>query len=87
VFGLLLSFGVCFQLPVLVVLLNQLGWVTLARLKKSRAMVVLGAAVVGMLLTPPDVISQLILGGVLVLLYELGLWATVGLRCLQHRKK
>jgi sec-independent protein translocase protein TatC len=59
--GMLLAFGLAFQVPIAIVILVWTGLVTRASLKKSRPYVFLGAFVVGMILTPPDVFSQTLL--------------------------
>lgn len=70
-----LCFGVTFEVPIVVVLLVRMGFVTLAKLKEVRPYVVVGAFIVAAVVTPPDIVSQLILAVPLVLLYEVGLIA------------
>lgn len=69
-----LAFGVTFEVPVVVVALVQVGIVELERLKQWRPYMIVGAFVVAAILTPPDVISQLLMAVPLCLLYELGLF-------------
>jgi sec-independent protein translocase protein TatC len=69
----LFGFGVAFLLPVLLMLLERAGIVTRAQLKAGRRYAVVGAFAVAAVLTPPDVVSQLMLAVPLVLLYELAL--------------
>jgi sec-independent protein translocase protein TatC len=69
----ILAFGVCFQLPVLLLLLNRAGLVTRQQLKGIRRYMVVAAFALAAILTPPDVISQLMLGIPLILLYEVSL--------------
>lgn len=69
----ILAFGVCFQLPVLLLLLNRAGLVTREQLKGLRRYMVVGAFVLAAILTPPDVVSQFLLGIPLILLYEVSL--------------
>ncbi|MGF7170439.1 sec-independent protein translocase protein TatC [Sphingobium xanthum] len=71
----ILAFGISFLLPVLVMLLNRAGIVSRAQLIGARRYVIVGAVVVAAVLTPPDVISQLMLAIPLCLLYELALIA------------
>lgn len=78
---MLLLFGLCFQLPLFTVLLVRLNWVQLSRLKELRPYVIVGAFIIGMLLTPPDVMSQLMLALPLCLLYELGLFLAAISNC------
>jgi sec-independent protein translocase protein TatC len=68
-----LAFGVTFEVPVVVVVLVRMGMVSLAKLKEIRPYVVVGAFVVSAVVTPPDILSQLLLATPMVLLYELGL--------------
>ena len=70
---MLLLFGLCFQVPLVCVLLVKTGLMDIAALKKARPYWIVAAFIVGMLLTPPDVLSQLMLAIPLCLLYELGL--------------
>ncbi len=74
VLKLLFAFGFAFQVPVVVVLLTQLGVVTAEKLVQMRPYVIVGAFIVGMLLTPPDVISQILLALPIWLLFELSVW-------------
>jgi sec-independent protein translocase protein TatC len=67
------AFGLAFEVPIATVLVVWTGLTTAERLGKARAYVFLGAFVVGMLLTPPDVISQTLLAVPIYLLYELGI--------------
>tara|TARA_R110001606_G_scaffold109151_2_gene234669 strand:- start:334 stop:1110 length:777 start_codon:yes stop_codon:yes gene_type:complete len=69
----ILAFGVCFQLPVLLLLLNRAGIVSRQQLKGMRRYMIVGAFAVAAILTPPDVVSQLMLGIPLVMLYEVSL--------------
>jgi len=70
-----LAFGISFLLPVLVMLLNRAGIVSRAQLAGARRYVIVGAVALAAVLTPPDVISQLMLAIPLCLLYELSLIA------------
>jgi sec-independent protein translocase protein TatC len=67
------AFGLAFEVPIATVLVVWTGLTTPEKLGKARAYVFLGAFVVGMLLTPPDVISQTLLAVPVYLLYELGI--------------
>ena len=68
-----LVFGMAFETPIATVLLVASGITSVEKLGKARPYVFLGAFVVGMLLTPPDVISQTLLAVPVYLLYELGI--------------
>lgn len=70
-----LAFGFSFEVPVAVVILVLLGWVEVAQLREARGYVVVGAFVVAAIITPPDVISQLMLAIPMCLLYEAGIIA------------
>ena len=69
-----LVFGFAFETPIATVLLVMTGLTTADKLRKARPYVFLGAFVIGMLLTPPDVISQTMLAVPVYLLYELGIF-------------
>jgi sec-independent protein translocase protein TatC len=68
-----LAFGITFEVPVVVVVLVRMGIVTLAKLRESRPYVIVGAFIIAAIVTPPDVLSQLLLAIPMILLYELGL--------------
>ncbi|MFP5382533.1 MAG: twin-arginine translocase subunit TatC [Gammaproteobacteria bacterium] len=70
---LFLAFGIAFETPVVVTLLVAMGMTSTESLRKSRPYVIVAAFVVGMLLTPPDVISQLLMAIPICLLFEAGL--------------
>lgn len=71
---LLIGFGLAFELPVVVLALGRLGLVTSTWLREKRRHAIVAALVVGMLLTPPDVPSQLMMAVPLILLYEVCIW-------------
>ena len=72
---LFLAFGLAFELPVALVILVLLGWVTPAQLREGRGYAVVGIFVIAAIVTPPDVISQLMLAIPMCLLYEAGILA------------
>ena len=72
---LFLAFGLSFELPVALVILALLGWVTPTQLREGRGYAIVGVFVVAAVLTPPDVISQLMLAVPMCLLYEAGIIA------------
>jgi len=67
------AFGLAFEVPVATVLIVWTGLTTPEKLGKARPYVFLGAFIMGMFLTPPDVISQTLLAVPVYLLYELGI--------------
>jgi len=69
------GFGISFLLPVLLMLLERAGIVTLEQLKSARRYAIVGAFTIAAVLTPPDVVSQLLLAIPLCILYELALIA------------
>jgi sec-independent protein translocase protein TatC len=71
----LFGFGVAFLLPVLLMLLERVGILTLAQLKAGRRYAVVGIAVVSAVLTPPDIMSQILLLVPMYLLYEMAILA------------
>lgn len=71
----LFGFGVAFLLPVLLMLLERVGILTLAQLKAGRRYAVVGIAVVSAVLTPPDIMSQILLLVPMYFLYEMAILA------------
>ena len=70
----IVAFGLCFQLPVLLTLMGKAGLVSAAGLKTVRKYAVVGILVLAALVTPPDVITQIILFVVVYGLYEVSIW-------------
>jgi sec-independent protein translocase protein TatC len=71
---LLLAFGLCFQLPVILALLGMAGIVSSALLASGRRYAIVGVFVVAAILTPPDPFSMMSLAIPGVLLYEISIW-------------
>ena len=71
-----LAFGISFELPVALVILVLLGWVTPRQLSEWRGYAIVGIFIVAAVITPPDVISQLLLAIPMCLLYEAGILAS-----------
>ena len=69
------AFGLAFEVPVVVVVLARMGFVTVQKLKDFRGYFVVLAFIIAAIVTPPDVVSQLALAIPMCLLYELGIWA------------
>ncbi|MEC4726145.1 twin-arginine translocase subunit TatC [Shewanella sp. D64] len=72
---LFFAFGLAFEIPIAVILLCWAGVTTPEELKAKRPYIVVGAFVIGMLLTPPDIISQTMLAVPMLILFEVGLIA------------
>ena len=68
------AFGVAFEVPIATILLIMFGATTAERLKKNRAYIIIGSFALGMILTPPDVISQILIAIPIWLLFEVGLF-------------
>ncbi|MFI8719637.1 twin-arginine translocase subunit TatC [Stenotrophomonas sp. NPDC077464] len=76
VLAIFFAFGSSFELPVAMVILTLLGWITPQQFKEGRGYAIVGIFVLAAVLTPPDVVSQLMLAIPMCLLYELGIHAS-----------
>ncbi|EGR8991439.1 twin-arginine translocase subunit TatC [Vibrio vulnificus] len=74
VLALFLAFGIAFEVPVAIILLCWTGATDPKSLSEKRPYIIVGAFIVGMLLTPPDMISQTLLAIPMCLLFEIGLF-------------
>jgi sec-independent protein translocase protein TatC len=72
VLKLFFAFGLSFEIPVAIVLMCWTGITSAQQLKKKRPYVIVGVFIIGMLLTPPDIISQILLAFPMWLLFEIG---------------
>jgi len=72
--SLFFAFGVAFEVPVAIVLLSRMGVISAEGIAKQRPYFILGAFVLGMLMTPPDPFSQVMLALPVCLLFEVGLF-------------
>ena len=70
VMHLLIGFGLAFELPLILILLGRMGFVTTQQLRSHRRHIFIGILVLAMMLTPPDIITQLQMAIPLYLLYE-----------------
>ncbi len=82
--ALILAFGLCFQLPVIMTLLGLAGIVSSKLMAEGRRYAIVAVVVVAAIVTPPDPISQLMLAVPLVLLYEISIWCV---RLIELRRK
>ena len=73
VLTLFFAFGVCFEVPIFTIVAVWSGFTTIESLVEKRPYVVVGAFIIGMFLTPPDVLSQTLLAVPMWLLFEIGL--------------
>ncbi|MFT5259601.1 MAG: sec-independent protein translocase protein TatC [Saprospiraceae bacterium] len=76
VIKLFFAFGLAFEVPVATVILVKMGISTPDKLAEKRPYIIIGAFILGMLLTPPDIFSQTLLAIPVWLLFELGLFAS-----------
>ncbi len=73
VLKLFFAFGVAFEVPIATIILVVIGWTTPDKLTEKRAYIIVGAFIIGMLLTPPDIVSQVMLAIPMWLLFEIGI--------------
>jgi sec-independent protein translocase protein TatC len=76
VLALFFGFGLAFEVPIATIILVAIGITTPQKLSEKRPFVIVGAFILGMLLTPPDVISQVLLALPVWVLFEVGLIAS-----------
>lgn len=74
VLTLFFAFGIAFEVPIAIIILVSMGMTTPDKLVEKRPYIIVGAFCVGMLLTPPDVISQTLLALPMLILFELGVF-------------
>ncbi len=74
VITMFLAFGITFEIPIVVIILVRAGVVSVQKLKDARPYFIVGAFVVAAIVTPPDVLSQLMLAVPMCLLYEAGIF-------------
>ena len=74
VLKLFFAFGITFEIPVAVILLVKMGLTTQESLRAKRPYIIVGVFIIGMLLTPPDIISQTLLAIPMWALYEVGVY-------------
>ena len=76
VLALFFGFGLAFEVPIATIILVAIGFTTPAKLAEKRPYIVVAAFIVGMFLTPPDVISQVLLAIPIWILFEAGVFAS-----------
>jgi len=76
VLALFFGFGLAFEVPIATIILVAIGFTTPKKLGEKRPYVIVGAFIIGMLLTPPDIISQVLLAFPMWILFEAGLIAS-----------
>jgi sec-independent protein translocase protein TatC len=76
VITLFLAFGIAFEVPIATIILVATGVTTTEQLSRARPYVIVGAFAIGMVLTPPDVVSQTLLAIPMWVLYEVGIVAS-----------
>jgi len=76
VISLFFGFGIAFEIPIATIILVAMGMTTPKQLAEKRPFVIVGAFIMGMLLTPPDIISQVLLAIPMWLLFESGVIAS-----------
>ena len=77
VITMFLAFGITFEIPLVQLVLVRSGVVTVEKLREFRSYAIVGAFVIAAVVTPPDVLSQLLLAVPMCLLYEVGIAASV----------
>ena len=82
--NLIFAFGICFELPVVMTLLGRIGIISSKGMREKRKYAILIAFIVAAVITPPDVISQVLLASVLILLYEISIFSV---RLIEKQRK
>ena len=84
---LLLGFGLAFELPAILVVLGNLGIITSRQLREKRRHAIVVILIVAMVLTPPDVASQMLMATPLLVLYEISVWILRGKEARRHMRQ
>ena len=83
---LFIAFSLAFETPIAVVLMVAAGMVSVTALKQARSYVIVGAFVIGAIITPPDIISQFMLAIPMWVLYEIGILVAHALQQKKHHQ-
>ncbi|MEW6621471.1 MAG: twin-arginine translocase subunit TatC [bacterium] len=83
----LLGFGIVFQLPIVILFLTQVGWLSTLSLRHNRKYAILLIFIISAIFTPPDVISQILMAIPLVFLLEISTWIAVLFERKKRREK
>lgn len=78
VLKLILAFGIIFEMPLFAFFLARMGVITATMMRKARRYAILGIFIVAAVLTPPDVVSQLLMACPMLVLYEISIWVAAG---------
>lgn len=84
---MLLAFGIVFEMPVLVFLFSKLGYLHPESIRDKRGILIVLIFVFAAFITPPDVVSQLMLAGPMLLLMQLSYWICCGVERSRKRKE
>ncbi|MBD5557772.1 MAG: twin-arginine translocase subunit TatC [Desulfovibrio sp.] len=74
VLKLLIAFGLIFEMPIFTLFLARMGILTAAMMRRGRRYAIVGIFILAAILTPPDVVSQLLMACPMLLLYEASIW-------------
>ncbi len=77
VMHMFIAFGITFQVPVAVVMMVRMGFISVEKLRAVRRYVIVGAFIIAAVITPPDVVSQFMMALPLWLLYEAGILVAI----------
>ena len=77
IFRFIIAFGLGFQLPIILIILVRVGVVSIEGLRKNRKYMIIGIFAAAAVLTPPDLISQVLLAVPLLALYEISIWVSL----------
>lgn len=76
ILGMFVAFGITFEIPIAVVLLHRMGVISREQMITARPYVIVGSFIIAAIVTPPDILSQIMLALPMILLYETGIWVS-----------